>query len=567
MKQAFKGPHMNVLFSTLDEEDDVIKSILDKTGNWRKSVNIISWIRRFYKQIAKKVVSTPDTTNEATNHGKRSLRSKTKPRKKKIIINYDDLFLNPEEVASTENLLFQYAQSQEFAEEISILSQGGTISKNSSIKKLLPIWDEDMELLKHQSRIVGYQPIILPKDHIVTRLYIHDVHKKFGHSGPSLTLYKVRKRVWVTSGRLQVKKAIYKCFCRKIILLNEQMGQIPEWRTQKPQIWRRVGTDVFGPLYVKPDKIPTGQEDEPKAIKTFAILYTDLVSRGVMIDLLYSADTDGVLRSLRKLTSIYGAAKIYYSDNASYYKKASLEIKQFISKINWPKVRKQVSLWNGQWLFSTEAAPFRNATSERLISTIKESLRKIIGKNVVCFSELSTCLMEISSYINQRPIGFLTSDSQDEMQPISPSLLTIGREIEPLGEYCGKDPTLQELYHHRTKTINNFIKNWTALYLQQLSPTKKWLEKNPYKIKEGMILFIKDENKMKDLWKAGVVTKVIRSKTDNIPRTLQLRTATSKQIVRPVQKCAIPEWQITDEEDQPTSHLINILSEQKLKTI
>ena len=122
--------------------------------------------------------------------------------------SYDELFLSPKEVTEVEHLFFRYSQSQEFAEEISILSQGGTISKNSSIKKLLPFWDEDMKVLKHQSRIVGYQPIILPKDHLITRLYIHYVHQQFGHSGPSLTLYKVRKRVWVTSGRLQVKKAI-----------------------------------------------------------------------------------------------------------------------------------------------------------------------------------------------------------------------------------------------------------------------------------------------------------------------------------------------------------------------
>ena len=543
-KQEFKGPHMNVLFSKSDEED-VIKNILEKFNNWGKAIRIVGWIMRWRKNVIRDQSCKTDLRSNFT------LRSK---QKKKLQITYDELFLSPKEVTEVEHLFFRYSQSQEFAEEITILSEGGKISKNSSIKKLLPFWDEDMKVLKHQSRIVGYQPIILPKDHLITRLYIHYVHQQFGHSGPSLTLYKVRKRVWVTSGRLQVKKAIYKCACRKTILLNERMGQIPEWRTQDPQIWSRVGTDVFGPLYVKSD-----QEDEPKAIKTFGILYTDLVSRGVFIDLLYSADTEGVLRSVRKLTSLYGSAKIYYSDNASYYKKASLEIKQFMAKINWPKVRKQVSLWNGQWLFSTEAAPFRNATSERLVSTIKESLRKIIGKSVVCFSELSTCLMEISAYINQRPIGFLTSDSQDDMQPVSPSLLTIGREIEPLGEYCGKDPTLQELYHHRMKTINNFIKNWTSLYLQQLSPTKKWLEKNPYKIKEGMVLFIKDENKMKDLWKTGIVTKVIRSKSDNIPRTIQLRTATSKKIVRPIQKCAMPEWQITDEEDdQPTSHLLKI---------
>ena len=191
-------------------------------------------------------------------------------------------------------------------------------------------------------------------------------------------------------------------------------------------------------------------------------------------------------------------------------------------------------------------------------------------KNVLPFSELATCLLEISSYINNRAIGFLTSDSDDDMKPVSPSMLTIGREIEILGEYTGKDPTLQQLYHHRTKTIEDFLKNWTALYLQNLSPTKKWLEKNPYKIKEGMVLFIRDENKMKDLWKAGVVTKVIRSAVDNIPRTIQLRTPTSKKLVRPIQKLAIPEWEITQEDDQPTSHFLNVslisipeLSEQK----
>ena len=278
-----------------------------------------------------------------------------------------------------------------------------------------------------------------------------------------------------------------------------------------------------------------------------------------MVDLLYSADTEGVLRSLRRVTAIYGSAKIYYSDNASYYKKTNLEIKEFMATIDWPKVRRQAEKFNGQWLFSTEAAPFRNATSERLVSTIKDSLYKIIQKNVLPFQELQTCLLEISAYINNRPIGFLSTDNMEDMKPISPSLLTIGREIEVLGDYTGKDPKLQEIYHHRTKTIENFLKNWTALYLQNLSPTKKWLEKNPYKIKEGMVLFIKDENKMKDLWRKGIVTKVIRSKTDQMPRTIQLRTATSKKITRPIQKLAIPEWQITEEEDElPTSHTLRI---------
>ena len=173
-------------------------------------------------------------------------------------------------------------------------------------------------------------------------------------------------------------------------------------------------------------------------------------------------------------------------------------------------------------------------------------MAKIIKKDSLTFAELSTTLWEISSYINNRPIGFLSSDSEEDMQPISPSLLTIGREIENIGNYEGKDPDLQEIYHNRATLIKKFITNWSALYLQNLSPTNTWLKRNPYTIKEGMVLFIKDENKLKDLWQKGRVTKVITSKSDGIPRTVELKTIKGK-IIRPIQKLAIPESQIIDD--------------------
>ena len=67
------------------------------------------------------------------------------------------------------------------------------------------------------------------------------------------------------------------------------------------------------------------------------------------------------------------------------------------------------------------------------------------------------------------------------------------------------------------------------------------------------------QNKMKDLWKRGIVTKVIRSKTDQMPRTIQLRTEKSKKIIRPIQKLAIPEWEILEEDDShPTSQVLSI---------
>ena len=547
--------NVHIVPGSKDEDDDMIINVLGRHNNWRKSVNTLAWCKRYCANLKQKI---QENKERITTRSQKALRNVPKT-KVKTKVNYDELILHPKEVTAMEKFLFQCAQRSQFATEISLLSDGLEIQPNSKIKTLIPIWDKEEELLRHDSRLMDYKPIILPKDHLVTLLFIHNVHKMFGHSGPTLTLYKVRKRVWIISGRQQVKKAVYKCSCRKNIPLNERMGKIPLWRTDKPTIWTRVGTDVFGPFWVKvtdPTKAKT-DDDQNKTVKTYAILWTDLISRGVMVDLLYSADTEGVLRSLRKLIATYGSAKIYYSDNASYYTRASKELKNFVSSIDWSQLQKHTQKWNAEWIFATAASPFRNATSERLVSTFKQALSTTIKKSLLTFPELATCLTEISSYINNRPIGFLTSDSQDDMHPVSPSLLTIGREIEILGDYQGKDPDLEELYHHRKKTIEDFLKNWVALYLQNLSPTNKWLARNPYKIKPGMVLFIKDENKMKDLWAKGVVTKVIYSKDDNIPRTVELRTATSRKIVRPIQKLALPECEIIDEDSgQVTSHCV-----------
>ena len=163
------------------------------------------------------------------------------------------------------------------------------------------------------------------------------------------------------------------------------MGKLPIFRTENVQIWSRVGTDVFGPLYVK--------IDNDKSMKTYGILWTDLISRGIFVDLLESADTQGILRSLRKVSAIYGYADIYYSDNASYYTKASKELTNFMASIDWPQITKQSLKFKGKWIFATAASPFRNATSERLVSTIKTYLKKMINKHTLTFHELSTVIL------------------------------------------------------------------------------------------------------------------------------------------------------------------------------
>ena len=523
------------------EKNNVIKDLLVKFNNWQKITKIIAWCKRFFINLKERLKGKQTSQTRSTRNTRQSKRPKINVMKE---FDYDSLQLTPEEIAKSEILLFRYAQHEIFAEEIMLLKEDKDIQRSSSIKTLIPYLDQEDDILRHNSRILNYNPIILPKDHLVTLYYIKNVHLKYGHAGPSLTLYKVRKKVWLTSGRQQIKKAIYKCSCRPNIPLQERMGKLPIFRTENVQIWTHVGTDVLGPFYVKSD-------DGESTIKTFAILWTDLISRGIFVDLLKSADTLSVLQSMRKLTSMYGRAKMYYSDNASYYTKASNELKHFFKSIDWNQLKKQAQKFDGQWLFSTPASPFRNSTSERLVLTIKQALSKIVKRALLNFTELQICLLEISSYINNRPIGFVSSDPDDDIQAISPSLLTIGREIEPFGNYDGSLPDFKEIYERRNELIKEFLTVWKANYLNSLSPTNKWLRRNPYKLKEDMIVFIKDENRMKDLWQKGRITKIIHSKSDGLPRTVELKTVKGK-IVRPIQKLSLPESAIIEENDSDT---------------
>ena len=63
----------------------------------------------------------------------------------------------------------------------------------------------------------GKQPIILPRDHCLTKLIINECHNRVFHSGLRSTLAELRSRFWVPRGRQKVKNIIKDCWvCRKI---------------------------------------------------------------------------------------------------------------------------------------------------------------------------------------------------------------------------------------------------------------------------------------------------------------------------------------------------------------
>ncbi|GBN10484.1 hypothetical protein AVEN_32936-1 [Araneus ventricosus] len=110
--------------------------------------------------------------------------------------------------------------------------------------------------------------------------------------------------------------------------------------------------------------------------------------------------TKRFLLALRRFLSRRGNCKVIYSDNARTFKAAQRELAYFTNILKDSKFQNFVADNGIHWKFIVERAPWWGGFYERLVKTVKEPLRKILGKALLTFEELSTILSEIEVIVN-----------------------------------------------------------------------------------------------------------------------------------------------------------------------
>ena len=106
------------------------------------------------------------------------------------------------------------------------------------------------------------------------------------------------------------------------------------------------------------------------------------------------------------------------------------------------------------WEFITERSPHRGAFYERLNRSLKEPLKKVLGKAKLNYTELYTILTDIESALNQRPLTYLGSDLNN-LQAITPSHLAIGRALKFVPSISSK-VKLSRRYFHLQLLLQHF---------------------------------------------------------------------------------------------------------------
>ncbi|XP_052855155.1 uncharacterized protein LOC128263918 [Drosophila gunungcola] len=112
-------------------------------------------------------------------------------------------------------------QQVHIAVEYEVLSQGKPCPPKSKLISLGPILSSEGLLRvggRLQNASLDYEakhPILLPKDHPVTRAIIVYYHEKYFHAGPQALLVALRQRYWPIGGLKLVINKCVRCFRKK----------------------------------------------------------------------------------------------------------------------------------------------------------------------------------------------------------------------------------------------------------------------------------------------------------------------------------------------------------------
>ena len=127
-------------------------------------------------------------------------------------------------------------------------------------------------------------PIILPKDHTVTRLIIVDSHEKLGHSSRTEHLLtELCSKFWIVKRRLTVRTVVGRCpECRRRFCVKpagQKMAPLLILRlTLLLRAFERVGTDFPRPFLTK-------QRRGKSRMKRYLCLFTCLATRAVHLEM------------------------------------------------------------------------------------------------------------------------------------------------------------------------------------------------------------------------------------------------------------------------------------------
>ena len=339
----------------------------------------------------------------------------------------DQLTVN--ELERAERYIIKRVQSDYFPEEIAYLHE--TNKKQAKVPQYVSQFGlclDENQILRCKSRLhnaqISYQeknPILINGESHLAKLIIAESHNAVLHNGIAQTVCHIRRKYWIPRARQLVKGFIRRRYvCRKHQGKTYEappIPSLPDFRVSESPPFYNTGLDFIGPLFTTKGS---------KVSKNYILLLTCCSTRAVHLEVCYNLTVQSFYMFFRRFAARRGLPRLLVSDDALTFKTASKEVRKIVrsTEVKDLLVNKGVD-----WEFITERASWMGGTWERLVQTVKRSIKKVIGHSSLNFEELDTLVTEVEAVVNERPLTYVYDDLEGVAYPLTPAQLIYGRNL------------------------------------------------------------------------------------------------------------------------------------------
>jgi len=203
-----------------------------------------------------------------------------------------------------------------------------------------------------------------------------------------------------------------------------------------------------------------------------------------------------------------------------------------MKQLNYNTLEAKLNVREIKWSFNPPTAAWWGGWWERLVKTLKDLLKRMIGTAKLTMQELKRCLWGITHTINNRPLTTLTEDS-DDLTPLTPSMFMRDLPISGLPEReAMTQGDLRKAYKKLNALKEALQQRFRKEYLANLVQRKN--ERQNKSLEIGDIVLVGIENKKRFEWPLGKILEIYPGKDQKI-RVAKVKTAKGT-LLRPLQR-------------------------------
>ncbi|XP_053698801.1 uncharacterized protein LOC128745751 [Sabethes cyaneus] len=408
--------------------------------------------------------------------------------------------LKQEEFQQAEWHLLRVVQAEVFGDELKTLIRNRdrpmnewiALEKSSPLYKLTPLVDENgiirMEGRTEKAEFFPFDlrfPVILPREHYVTRMIVQYYHARLEHGYRETVKNEIRQRFYIPKVGALVQNVSKACQWCKVFRSRPRVPRMAALPVERLQPYRRpfsfVGVDYLGPVNVSVSR---------HSEKRWIVVFTCFVTRAIHLEISTNLTTQSCLMAIHRFMHRRRPPQEFFSDNGTNLKGASKELTKRVNDIN-SDCADELTDVRTKWTFNPPAAPHMGGVWERLVRSVKEALNTLNDGKRLTDEILHTSVTSAEDIINSRPLVYVPQE-MEEAEALSPNHFLRGispNEAQMISPPPHSAETLRDAYKRSQELTQNMWDRWIKEYVPSLNQRTKWHGESTM-LKKGDLVYV-----------------------------------------------------------------------------